>query len=169
MRAKAALVVADGPDAGILEVAREFEVPWAVLPPGKWKTKLESAAEEELVRLLLAAGVDLIVLAGFMRILKEPVLDAFAGRIINVHPSLLPKFPGREAWSQAIAAGATVTGCTVHFVDSGIDTGEIIAQREVAVLPNDTPALLHERIQGAERELYPEVIGRLAAQLSERV
>lgn len=167
LRAKAVLVVADVPDAGILEIAQEFEVPRAVLPPGKWKTKLEPAAEEELVRLLHAAGVDLIVLAGFMRILKAPVLNAFAGRIINVHPSLLPKFPGKEAWAQAVAAGATVTGCTVHFVDSGIDTGEIIAQREVAVLPNDTPESLHRRIQVAERELYPEVIGQLAAQLGE--
>ncbi len=98
-----------------------------------------------------------------MRVLKATLLEAFPRRIINLHPSLLPKFPGREAWAQALAAGETVTGCSVHYVDAGIDSGEIIAQSEVAVLPNDTPASLHERIQLAERELFPAVIGQLAA------
>ena len=163
LNAEVRLVVADNPDAGILDVARDFGVSSAVLPAGPWRTKLDPAAEAELVRLLHAAGVELIVLAGFMRILKTPVLDAFARRIINIHPSLLPQFPGKEAWSQALAAGATVTGCTVHFVDSGIDTGVIIAQREVEILPNDTASSLHERIQAAERKLFSEVIGRLAA------
>ncbi len=161
------LVVADGPDAGILDVAREFGVPSAVLPEGPWRTKLDPAAEAELVRLLRAAEVELVVLAGFMRILKAPVLDAFAGRIVNIHPSLLPRFPGKEAWTQALAAGETVTGCTVHFVDSGVDTGEIIAQREIAILPNDTAAALHARIQIAERKLFPAVIGQLAARWAE--
>lgn len=159
------LVISDVADAGILHIAREFGVPAVALPQGKWRTKLEPDAERELVRLLCEAGVELVVLAGFMRILKAPVLDAFPRRIINVHPSLLPKYPGREAWAQALEAGDTVTGCTVHFVDSGIDTGEIIAQREVPIVPNDTPASLHGRIQLAERELYPEVIGQLAAKL----
>ena len=93
-----------------------------------------------------------MVLAGFMRVLKAPMLEAFPRRIINLHPSLLPKFPGREAWAQALTAGERVTGCTVHYVDAGVDSGEIIAQQEVAILPNDTPAILHERIQQAERE-----------------
>jgi phosphoribosylglycinamide formyltransferase-1 len=79
-----------------------------------------------------------------------------------MHPSLLPKFPGMEAWKQALAAGEKITGCTVHYVDSGIDSGEIIAQRKVPVLPNDTSESLHARIQIAERELYPEVIGRFS-------
>ena len=154
------LVVADNPNAGILDVARDFGVSSAVLHAGPWRTKLDPAAEAELVRLLRVAGVELIVLAGFMRILKTPVLDAFAGRIINIHPSLLPQFPGKEAWTQALAAGATVTGCTVHFVDSGIDTGEIIAQREVEILPNDTASSFHERIQAAERKLFPAMCTR---------
>ena len=90
-------------------------------------------------------------------------MEAFPRRIINLHPSLLPKYPGREAWAQALAAGEEVAGCTVHYVDAGIDSGEVIAQREVPILANDTPETLHERIQVAERELFPAVIGELAA------
>jgi phosphoribosylglycinamide formyltransferase-1 len=160
--AEARVVVADVFDAGILEVAREFGVPNAYLPPGKFRTVLEPDAEQELVRQLQEAGVELVVLAGFMRVLKAPMLEAFPRKIINIHPSLLPEFPGREAWAQALAAGATVTGCTVHYVDAGVDTGEIIAQREVPILPNDTPATLHARIQLAERDLYPEAIQRFS-------
>lgn len=160
------IVVSDVADAGILEIAREFGVPGIFVSPGKFRTKLEPGVEEELVRLLRSAGVELVVLAGFMRVLKLTILEAFAGRIINLHPSLLPKFPGREAWVQALAAGETVTGCTVHYVDAGVDSGEIIAQREVPILPNDTPVTLHERIQLAERELFPAVIGELAAKIT---
>jgi len=160
LAADARLVVSDVFDAAILDVAREFGVPNAYLPPGKFRTRLEPTAEMELLKMLEAAGVDLVILAGFMRVLKEPMLNAFPRRIINLHPSLLPKFPGMEAWRQALVAGEKLTGCTVHYVDAGIDSGEIIAQRNVPVLPNDTPESLHARIQIAERELYPEVIGR---------
>jgi phosphoribosylglycinamide formyltransferase 1 len=160
------VVISDVADSGILEIAREFGVPAIFLPPGKFRTKLEPEVEAELVRLLRAAGVELVVLAGFMRVLKPVMLDAFPRRIINLHPSLLPKFPGREAWKQALDAGETVTGCTVHYVDAGVDSGEIIAQQSVPILPNDTSATLHERIQLAERELFPAVIGKLAAQLT---
>jgi phosphoribosylglycinamide formyltransferase-1 len=159
------IVISDVADAGILEIAREFGVPGIFLPPGKFRTKLEPEVEQELVRLLRSAGVELVVLAGFMRVLKPVMLDAFPRRIINLHPSLLPKFPGRAAWTQALAAGETVTGCTVHYVDAGVDSGEIIAQREVPILPNDTPATLHERIQVAERALFPAVIGELTAKM----
>lgn len=165
LSAEARIVISDVAGAGILEIANEFKVPIAILPEANWRTKLGPVAEEELVRLLRNAAVELVVLAGFMRILKAPVLDAFPRRIINLHPSLLPKFPGREAWTQALEAGEKVTGCTVHFVDSGVDSGEIIAQREVPILPNDTPATLHHRIQITERELYPEVISQLAAKI----
>ena len=158
------LIVSDVFDAAILDVAREFGVPNAYLPPGKFRTRLEPTVEMELVKMLEAAAVDLVVLAGFMRVLKEPMLNAFPRRIINLHPSLLPKFPGMEAWKQALAAGEKLTGCTIHYVDAGIDSGEIIAQRKVPVLPNDTPESLHSRIQIAERELYPEVIGRLCGE-----
>ena len=101
-----------------------------------------------------------------MRMVKVPLLDAFPRRIINIHPSLLPAFPGLEAWRQAVDARASKSGCTVHYVDSGMDTGEIIARAEVPVLTGDTPETLHARIQTAEHKLYPAVISRLAAQFS---
>ena len=160
LAAEARLVVSDVFDAGILDIAREFGVPNVYLPPGNFRTRLEPAVEAELVRLLLQAGVELVVLAGFMRVLKEPMLTAFPRRIINIHPSLLPKFPGIEAWKQALAAGEKITGCSVHFVDAGIDSGEIIGHRKVPVLADDTPESLHARIQIAERALYPEVIAQ---------
>ncbi|MGH7937627.1 MAG: phosphoribosylglycinamide formyltransferase, partial [Bryobacteraceae bacterium] len=162
LNADARIVITDVQDAGILAIAKEFGVPAVFLPPGKWKAKLEPASEEELVRLLRDAGVEWVVLAGFMRILKAPLLDAFPHHVINLHPSLLPRFPGLEAWTQALVASESVTGCTVHFVDADIDTGKIIAQREVPIFPDDTPDSLHARIQLAERELYPAVIGELA-------
>jgi phosphoribosylglycinamide formyltransferase 1 len=158
--AEARLVVSDVFDAGILDVAREFRALNVYLPPGNFRTRLEPNVEMEMVRLLREAGVELVVLAGFMRVLKEPMLAAFPRRIINIHPSLLPKFPGIESWKQALEAGEKSTGCSVHYVDAGIDSGEIIAQRTVPVLPGDTPESLHARIQIAERALYPEVISR---------
>ena len=162
LAAEARLVISDVFDAGILDIAREFGVPNAYLPPGKFRTRLEPAVEMQLVGLLRDAGVELVVLAGYMRVLKEPMLTAFPRRIINLHPSLLPKFPGVEAWKQALEAGEKMTGCTVHYVDAGIDSGEIIAQRKVPVLPGDTAESLHARIQIAERALYPEVIAQFA-------
>lgn len=163
LAAEARLVVSDVAGAGILDVAAEFGVPSQFFAPGKFRSKLEPEIEAALARRLADAAVDLIVLAGFMRILKAPMLDAFPRRIINIHPSLLPKFPGVEAWKQALEAGEQVSGCTVHFVDAGVDTGEILAQQPVPILPGDTPSSLHARIQLAERQLYPEVIARLAA------
>jgi len=156
--AEARVVISDVLDAPILDIAREFSIPNAYLPPGRFRTRLEPEAEMELVRMLRAAGAELVVLAGFMRVLKSPMLEAFPRRILNIHPALLPKFPGLEAWKQALAAGEKVTGCTVHYVDEEIDHGDIIAQREVPILPNDTPETLHARIQIAEHELYPAAI-----------
>ena len=159
--ADACVVISDVLDAPILEMAREFSVPNAYLPPGQFRTRLEPAVEDELVQMLRDAEVELVVLAGFMRVLKAPMLEAFSRRIINIHPSLLPKFPGLEAWKQALEAKEAVTGCTVHYVDDKIDHGDIIAQREVPILPNDTAETLHARIQIAEHELYPAVIEQL--------
>lgn len=161
LRAEARVVISDVADAGILAIAREFQVPNEYLAPGKYRTVLELEAEQLLVKRLRDAEVNLVVLAGFMRLLKVPMLSAFPGRILNIHPSLLPKFPGIAAWKQALAAGERITGCTVHYVDAGVDSGQIIAQRQVPVLPDDTPETLHARIQAAERELYPEAIERL--------
>jgi len=158
--AEARVVISDVFDAGILEIARAFAVPNAYLPPGHFRTKLEPGAENTLVQMLRDSAVELVVLAGFMRILKAPTLQAFPHRIVNIHPSLLPKYPGLEAWKQALAARDTVTGCTVHYVDAGVDSGEIIAQREVPILPGDTSETLHARIQIAEHELYPEALSQ---------
>src|SRR5436189_1884488 len=166
LAAEARLVVSDVLDAPILDIAREFSVANAYLPPGRFRTRLEPETEEQLVQMLRDAGVELVVLAGFMRVLHEPMLKAFSRRIINIHPSLLPKFPGLEAWKQALAAGERVTGCTVHYVDERIDHGDVIAQREVPILPNDTAERLHARIQTAEHELYPTAIGQVCRQLS---
>ena len=156
--AEARVVISDVLDAAILDIAREFSIPNAYLPPGRFRTRLEPQAEMELVRMLRDAGAELVILAGFMRVLKSPMLEAFPRRILNIHPALLPRFPGLEAWKQALAAGEKVTGCTVHYVDEEIDHGDIIAQREVPILPNDTPETLHARIQIAEHELYPAAI-----------
>ena len=162
--ARVHVVISDVLDAKILEIAREFSVPNAYLPPGNFRTRLEPNVEVELVQMLRDADVDLVVLAGFMRVLKAPMLVAFSRRIFNIHPSLLPKFPGLEAWKQALAAGEAVTGCTVHYVDEKIDHGDILAQCEVPILPNDSAETLHARIQMTEHELYPAVIARLCAE-----
>jgi phosphoribosylglycinamide formyltransferase 1 len=161
LTAKARLVISDVLDAPILDIAREFGIANAYLPPGRFRTRLEPETEEQLVTMLRDAGVELVVLAGFMRVLHEPMLKAFPRRVINIHPSLLPKFPGLEAWRQALAAGEAATGCTVHYVDEKIDHGQILAQREVTILPNDTPDSLHARIQAIEHQLYPAVIAEL--------
>lgn len=162
LHARVATVISDVPDAGILQIAREGGAPAVHLPPGRFRTKLEPEIEQRLVTLLRDAGVELVALAGYMRLVKAPMLEAFPRRVINIHPSLLPKFPGLEAWRQALEAGESETGCTVHYVDQGMDTGEIIAQRRVAIRAGDTPESLHARIQVAEHALYPEVIGGLA-------
>jgi phosphoribosylglycinamide formyltransferase-1 len=164
--AEVRVVISDVLDAPILDIAREFSIPNAYLPPGGFRTRLEPQAEVDLVRMLRDAGVELVALAGFMRVLKAPMLNAFPRRIVNVHPSLLPKFPGLEAWRQALEAGEKLTGCTVHYVDEEIDHGDVIAQREVPILADDTPEKLHARIQIAEHELYPAVIGQICRQLS---
>jgi phosphoribosylglycinamide formyltransferase-1 len=167
LAAETRLVVSDVLDAPILDMAREFGIANAYLPPGRFRTRLEPEIEEQLVQMLREAGVELVVLAGFMRVLHEPMLKAFQRRIINIHPSLLPKFPGLEAWKQALAAGEAVTGCTVHYVDERIDHGQIIAQREVRILPDDTPESLHARIQVLEHELYPAVIAKFCDRFGE--
>jgi phosphoribosylglycinamide formyltransferase 1 len=160
--AEVGLVIGDVAEAGILARARERGIPARFVPPGKFRTKLDQEAERAYIEALRSARVDLVVLAGFMRVLKDEFLRAFAGRIINIHPSLLPSFPGLEAWKQALEHGVKVTGCTVHFVDAGVDSGAIIGQQTVPVLDEDTPDTLHQRIQVAEHELYPRCVAALA-------
>ena len=160
--AAVAIVLSDVESSEILERARERQIPARFIPPGKFRTKLEEEAERAFVEALRAALVDLIVLAGFMRVLKGDFLRAFEGRIINIHPSLLQSFPGLEAWKQALDHGVKFTGCTVHFVDAGVDSGAIIGQQTVPVLDNDTPETLHQRIHAAEHELYPKCVAAIA-------
>ena len=160
--AQVALVLSDVESAGILGHAHERKLPARFIPPGKFRTKLDEEAERTYVGALQKAKVDLVVLAGFMRVLKGEFLRAFEGRIVNIHPSLLPSFPGLEAWKQALNHGVKVTGCTVHFVDAGVDAGPIIGQQTVPVLDNDTPDSLIQRIHGAEHELYPKCVADIA-------
>jgi phosphoribosylglycinamide formyltransferase 1 len=163
--AETRIVISDVADAGILTLAELRGIRTQFVDPGRFKTKMEPEAEERLAGLLREAQVELVVLAGYMRMIKAPLLDAFPNRIINIHPSLLPQFPGLQAWRQAIDAGASESGCTVHYVDGGMDSGPIIAQRKVPVFPGDTPEALHARIQVEEHRLYPEVISTLARQI----
>jgi phosphoribosylglycinamide formyltransferase-1 len=160
--AEVRLVISDVPDAGILSYARDFQVPALFVNPGKYRTRLETEVEHDIVRLLQESGVELVVLAGFMRVLKEPMLKAFPKSIINIHPSLLPKYKGLEAWKQALEAGESVSGCTVHYVEATVDAGHILGQQAVTIQPNDTPASLHARIQEAEHDLLPEVVWQIA-------
>lgn len=161
--ARVALVLSDVAEAGILQRARERDIGARHIPPGSFKTRLDEAAERAFVDALRGAKVDLVVLAGFMRVLKAQFLETFAGRIVNIHPSLLPAFPGLAAWKQALDYGVKVTGCTVHYVDAGVDSGPIIGQRTVPVLPDDTPESLHARIHEAEHALYPECVASIAS------
>jgi phosphoribosylglycinamide formyltransferase-1 len=159
--AQIVMVLSDVASAGILDRARERSIPARHIPPGKFRTKLDEEAERSYITSLREAGVEWVALAGFMRILKGDFLREFAGRVINIHPSLLPSFPGLEAWKQALDCGVKVTGCTVHFVDQGIDSGAIIAQQSVPVMDEDTPESLHARIQQVERVLYPAALSAL--------
>ncbi len=164
--ARIACVISDVEDAFILERARKLGHPAIYLDCAPFKTKLDGEAEQRAIDLIKQHGGDFIALAGFMRIVKPGLLTAFAGRIINIHPSLLPNFPGLEAGKQALEAGAKETGCTVHFVDGGIDTGPIIVQRKVAVLPDDTVDSLMTRIHAQEHLAYPEALQKIAGGLA---
>ncbi len=162
INASIAIVLSDVEDAGILKQAAQRGLAERFVAPGKFRTKLDETAEAACIDALTEAEVDLVALTGFMRILKGDFLRAFENRVINIHPSLLPSFPGLEAWKQALDYGVKVTGCTIHFVDQGIDTGRIIAQKPIDVKIDDTPQSLHDRIQAAEHELYPATVARIA-------
>jgi phosphoribosylglycinamide formyltransferase-1 len=161
--ARIACVISDVADAFILKRARKFGHPAIYLDCAPFKTKLDGEAEARAIKLIKEHGGDFIALAGFMRIIKPGLLSTFAGRIVNIHPSLLPAFPGLEAGSQALEAGVKETGCTVHFVDGGIDTGPVIVQRKVPVLPGDTVEMLMNRIHAQEHIAYPEALQKIAA------
>lgn len=163
--AEIALVLSDNPSAFILDRATARGIPAGLIDCGDYRTKFPDEAQAETARRLQEAGVDIVCLAGFMRLVKQPLLDAFPDRILNIHPALLPAFPGVEAWKQALEAGVSETGCTVHYVDAGMDTGPEIIQAKVPILPNDTAETLHARIQVEEHRLYPEAIRLVAEKL----
>ncbi|MCX7995402.1 MAG: phosphoribosylglycinamide formyltransferase [candidate division WOR-3 bacterium] len=152
------LVISDNPDARALQIAREHNIKAMYLDPGPKKTWLLPEYEENYVRVLKEHDVYLICLAGFMRIIKQPLLSAFPNRILNIHPSLLPAFPGLDAQRKALEYGVKFSGCTVHFVDETVDGGPIITQAVVPVLDDDTPETLAERILKEEHRIYTEAI-----------
>lgn len=158
LAAEIKIVLADVKDAYILDRARKHGIKCAYLDCAPWKTKLEGAAEDKCIEILKSEDVDTVVLAGFMRIVKPKLLAAFPDRVLNIHPALLPAFPGVHSWTQALEYGCKVAGVTVHFVDAGTDSGPIVVQRAVPVLEDDTPASLHARIQVEEHIAYPAAL-----------
>lgn len=159
--ARVVAVVSDRADARALEVARAAGVATMVVAPADFPDR--AAWDAGLARAVEVARPAWVVCAGFMRILGPGFLDRFAGRVINTHPALLPAFPGAHAVRDALAHGVRVTGCTVHVVDAGVDTGPILAQRAVDVSPDDDETALHERIKAVERELIVDTVARVAA------
>lgn len=160
--ARISMVLSDNPDAFILERARKRGIETGVIDCRGFKTKFPEESQLETAELLKRAGVEVVCLAGFLRLVKRPLLDAFTNKILNIHPSLLPAFPGLESWKQALDAGAPDAGCTVHVVDEGMDTGPIILQESVPILPDDTAESLHARIQVVEHRLYPAAIRKMS-------
>ena len=156
------IVLADVQDAKILDRAKRRSIPCRYLDCAPWKTKLEGPAEDRCIEILRSAGVDTVVLAGFMRIVKPKLLAAFPNRVLNIHPAILPAFPGVHSWTQALDYGCKVAGVTVHFVDAGTDSGPILVQKTVPVMEDDTPDTLHARIQVQEHIAYPEALNIIA-------
>ena len=161
-RAEVAGILSDNSDAGILEHGRAFGVPAQFLSAAPFKTKLDGEAEQEYISHIRSWEPDLVVLAGFMRVLKKPFLQAFAGKIINLHPSLLPKYPGLHSIRRALEAGEVETGCTVHWVNEEVDGGRVIGQRQVPIKAEDSAGDLESRVHAAEHALLPEVIAKLS-------
>jgi phosphoribosylglycinamide formyltransferase-1 len=154
-------VLSNKPGVLALERARRAGVPSEALSHREFPSR--EAFDARVVERLSAHGVDTVVLAGFLRVVTRVLLDAFPQRVVNIHPSLLPAFPGLDAQAQALAHGVKVTGCTVHLVDTGLDSGPILAQRAVAVLPDDTVDTLRDRILAEEHRILPEMVAALVA------
>jgi phosphoribosylglycinamide formyltransferase-1 len=156
--AQVVCLVTDNADAGALRIAAQYGIPTAIVDAGPKRGRLTPEAEASILAALRAQRVQLVCLAGFMRIVGPALLDAFPGAVLNIHPSLLPSFPGLDAPAQALRHGVRVTGCTVHFVDAGVDSGPIVLQAAVPVLDDDTEASLAARILEREHALYPEAV-----------
>ena len=149
-------VISSRPDAAALDAARKLGIPAYAVEPKEYYTR--KGHEKEIVRLLEKHGTDLVIAAGYMRILTPYIIRKYRHRIMNVHPALLPAFPGIAAQKQALNYGVKISGCTIHFIDEGTDTGPIILQRAVPVLETDTPADLSRRILEQEHEAFPEAV-----------
>jgi phosphoribosylglycinamide formyltransferase-1 len=161
-KAKVVQIISDRPDARILMLGREFGVPADFIDPAPFKSKLEGKAEEHYITAIMAAQADLVVLAGFMRVLKPRFLSAFEGRVINLHPSLLPSFPGLDGIGQAWRRGVKITGCTVHIVTAEVDGGPILDQVPVRIEAGDTLESLEAKMHAAEHLLLPAVVAHLS-------
>lgn len=162
-RGEVVQIFSDRPEAGILELGPRFDVPATFLDPAPYKTKLDGEGEQHYIAAILACQPDLIVLAGFMRVLKMPFLTMFEGKIINLHPSLLPSFPGLDGIGQAFRRGVKITGCTVHEVTLDVDGGPIIDQAAVRIEDGDSLDDAARKVHAAEHVLLPAVIARLSA------
>ena len=154
-------VLSDVEDAYILERARNHDIDYYFIDCSPYQTVLKENAEQEVLDILDNHDVQLVILAGFMRIIKSSFLDAYSNKVINIHPSLLPAFPGLNAGKQAFEAGVSETGCTVHFVNEDIDSGEIIQQEMVKVEANDDLDSLMKKIHAAEHVAYPQAIKKI--------
>ena len=162
-KGRIALLLTDNPDAPALDRASDLGVRCMYLHPGKYRTRFGIPEEENWVSALRDEGIELVCLAGLMRLLKGPMLKAFAYRIMNIHPALLPSFPGLESQKRALEYGVRFAGCTVHYVDEGTDTGPIITQAVIPVLADDTADTLSARILAEEHRIYPEAVRLHAA------
>jgi phosphoribosylglycinamide formyltransferase-1 len=161
-KAEVVQIIADQPGAGILAHGETFGVPARYLDPAPFKTKLEGAGEDLYIETIRGLKADLVVLAGFMRVLKPKFIEAFAGKIINLHPSLLPAFPGLDGIGQAWRYGVKLAGCSVHHVTAEVDGGPIVDQAVVRIEPEDTLVTFGDKIHAAEHQLLPAVIKRLS-------
>ena len=156
------MILSDQIGAGILALGSRFGVPTEYIDPAPFRTKLEGVGEDRFIAAVHSAQPDLVVLAGFMRVIKPKFLAAFSGKIINLHPSLLPNFPGLDGIGQALRSGVKVTGCTVHGVSAEVDGGPIIDQAKVEIALDETFDSLANKIHAAEHALLPAVIARLS-------
>ncbi|SFB15120.1 phosphoribosylglycinamide formyltransferase-1 [Lentibacillus halodurans] len=154
-----ALLVCDKPGAAVIDLAQDFAVPTFVFDPKHYDSKADY--ESAVLEHLRGKNITWVFLAGYMRIIGPTLLNAYPDKMINIHPSLLPDFPGKDAIGQAYEAGVSTTGVTVHYIDDGVDTGPIITQQKVSVFPDDTKEILTNRIQQMEHKLYPQVIQQL--------
>ena len=160
--AKIAALISDHENAGILALGEKYKVPAIFLDPGGKGARLTDESEQVYIERIQSFSPELIVLAGFMRIIKRPFIDAFKGRVINLHPSLLPSFPGMSGIQQAYEYGVRITGCSIHWVTSELDAGPIIDQKVVRIEESDTLESLTKKVHTAEHTLLPDVVTRLS-------